>query len=152
MKLEKFKKKPYVLQERKIERIRSKSRMHIAYTNNMEEKGPVKNDFNHKLLIIKNISRNFKTISDIDDKEKLGHRYSYSSLTSSLTSNIGRKEIKEEGKKTKNKSNCFKENGDPVNNIHQLFKPLVLNHKIISRSESDITTITNSTVPLSTIK
>ena len=50
-----------------------------------------------------------------------------------------------------NKSNCFKENGDPVNNIHQLFKPLVLNHKIISRSESDITTITNSTVPLSTI-
>ena len=137
----KIQKKPYVLQERKIERIRSKSRMHIAYTNNMEEKGPVKNDFNHKLLIIKNISRNFKTISDIDDKEKLGHRYSYSSLTSSLTSNIGRKEIKEEGKKPKIKVIVSKRKNEVIKPIK---KPFKLNYK--NYFENNISTPENKNI------
>ena len=49
------------------------------------------------------------------------------------------------------KSNCFKEAEETDNNLHQLFKPLVLNQRLIRRTESDITTITNSTLPLSTI-
>ena len=49
------------------------------------------------------------------------------------------------------KSNCFKESEETDNNLHQLFKPLVLNQRLIRRTESDITTITNSTLPLSTI-
>ena len=33
--------------------------------------------------------------------------------------------------------------------MHQLFKPLVINQRLMRRSESDITTITNSSLPLS---
>lgn len=43
-----------------------------------------------------------------------------------------------------NKSNFNKESEYSVNNIHQLFKPLVLNQPLIRRSESDITTMTNT--------
>jgi hypothetical protein len=49
------------------------------------------------------------------------------------------------------KNNCCKEAEETDNNLHQLFKPLVLNQRLIRRTESDITTITNSTLPLSTI-
>lgn len=48
--------------------------------------------------------------------------------------------------------NCFKENHDSMNNINQLFKPLVLNHRMIRRSESDITTITHTNLPLTSAK
>ena len=40
-------KKQYVLNVRKIERIQSNSKMRISYTNNMEETGPIKTNFNH---------------------------------------------------------------------------------------------------------
>lgn len=33
--------------------------------------------------------------------------------------------------------------------MHQLFKPLVLNQRLMRRSESDITTITNTSLPIS---
>ena len=49
------------------------------------------------------------------------------------------------------KNNCFKESEETDTNLHQLFKPLVLNQRLIRRTESDITTITNSTMPLSSI-
>ena len=48
-----------------------------------------------------------------------------------------------------NKTNFNKISEDSVNNIHQLFKPLVLNQRLMRRSESDITTMTNSSIPLS---
>ena len=48
-----------------------------------------------------------------------------------------------------NKTIFNKESEDSVNNIHQLFKPLVLNQRVIRRSESDITTMTNTSLPLS---
>ena len=48
-----------------------------------------------------------------------------------------------------NKTIFNKESEDSVNNIHQLFKPLVLNQRLIRRSESDITTMTNTSLPLS---
>ena len=43
----------------------------------------------------------------------------------------------------------YKEPEDAMNNIHQLFKPLVINQRLIRRSESDITTITNGSLPIS---
>ena len=43
-----------------------------------------------------------------------------------------------------NKTNFNKESEDSINNMHQLFKPLVLNQRLIRRSESDITTMTNT--------
>ena len=89
-------KKPYVLHVRKLDRIRSKSRMRIVYTNNMEEKEPIKMDFNHKMLVVKDVTRDFKTISELNSGEKMTHRYSYSSITA----NIGRREINESGKKS----------------------------------------------------
>ena len=48
-----------------------------------------------------------------------------------------------------NKSNSFKETENSVNNIHQLFKPLAINQRLIHRSESDITSMTNATLPIS---
>ena len=48
-----------------------------------------------------------------------------------------------------NKTNFNKESEDSINNMHQLFKPLVLNQRLIRRSESDITTMTNTSIPLS---
>ena len=48
-----------------------------------------------------------------------------------------------------NKNNHYKETEESVNNIHQLFKPLVINQRLIRRTESDITTMTNTTLPLS---
>ena len=48
-----------------------------------------------------------------------------------------------------NKTNSFKEAENSVNNIHQLFKPLAINQRLIRRSESDITSMTNTTLPLS---
>ena len=47
------------------------------------------------------------------------------------------------------KSNHFKETEDSVNSIHQLFKPLIINQRLIRRTESDITTMTNTSLPLS---
>ena len=52
-------------------------------------------------------------------------------------------------KVVQNKTNFHKESEDSVNNIHQLFKPLVLNQRLIRHSESDITTMTNTSIPLS---
>ena len=49
-----------------------------------------------------------------------------------------------------NKSHSFKETEDQVPAMHQLFKPLVLNKSFTRRTESDITTMTNTTtIPLS---
>ena len=53
-------------------------------------------DFNHKMLVVKDVTRDFKTISELNSGEKMSHRYSYSSITA----NIGRREINESGKKS----------------------------------------------------
>ena len=51
-----------------------------------------------------------------------------------------------------NKSHSFKEKEDQVPAMHQLFKPLVLNQSFTRRTESDITTVTNTTtIPLSSV-
>ena len=47
-----------------------------------------------------------------------------------------------------NKINSLKEGEDSMNNIHQLFKPLVINQRLMRRSESDIATI-NTSLPIS---
>jgi len=46
------------------------------------------------------------------------------------------------------KTNIYKETEDSKDN-HQLFKPLIINPRLMRRSESDITTATNSSVSLS---
>jgi hypothetical protein len=77
-------KKQYVLNVRKLDRIQSKSKIRLIYTNNMEERDPVKTDFNHKIVVIRNINK---------DKNN-GDKYS----NNTFNSNIGRKEINESGK------------------------------------------------------
>ena len=76
----KLPKQQYVLHVRKLDRIQSNSKIRIIYTNNMEEKGPVKTDFNHNIIIIKNITK----------------PSNYSNNT--FNSNISRKEINESSK------------------------------------------------------
>ena len=49
-----------------------------------------------------------------------------------------------------NKLNSFKESEENISHMNQLFKPLVVNQRIVRHSESDITT-TSTTLPLSSI-
>ena len=72
-------KKQYALHVRKLDRIQSNSKMRIIYTNNMEEAGPVQTNFNHNIVVIKNLTvQNFYKNPNI--------------------SNVARKEINESGK------------------------------------------------------
>ena len=77
----KMPKKQYVLHVRKLERIKSNSKIRIIYTNDMKETAPVKTNFNHNIIVIKNVtSENFY-------KNPIQNG-----------SNIGRKEINESSK------------------------------------------------------
>ena len=127
----KIPKKQYVLHVRKLDRIRSKSRMRIAYINDMEEKGPVKSGFNHKMLVTKNVTREFRTINDIKDGEKVSHRYSYSNLSS--ISNIGRKEIKENIKSPKKQVIVSMRKNEVIKSAR---KPFKLNYKNYSERDT----------------
>ena len=82
---------PYILNVRKLDRIQQKERMRIIYTNNMNEKNPIKTNFNHRILVIKNVTRDEKTVADLVEGERNNHRYNYS--VNPTRSNLSRKEI-----------------------------------------------------------
>ena len=127
----KIPKKPYVLHVRQLERIRSKSRMRIVYTNNMEETDPIKIDFNHKMIEVKDITRDFQTISQLNSGEKMSHRYSSSNLTS--ISNIGRREINESGKIPKKQVVVSMRKNEIIKSAK---KPFKLNYKNFLKSST----------------
>ena len=127
----KIPKKPYVLHVRQLERIRSKSRMRIVYTNNMEETDPIKIDFNHKMIEVKDITRDFQTISQLNSGEKMSHRYSASNLSS--ISNIGRREINESGKIPKKQVVVSMRKNEIIKSAK---KPFKLNYKNFLKSST----------------
>ena len=60
----------YVLHVRKLDRIQQKERGRILYTNNMNERNPIKSNFNHKIIVVKNVTKEFKTWIDVPQGEK----------------------------------------------------------------------------------
>lgn len=101
-------KKQYVLHVRKLDRIQSNSKMRLIYTNNMEERDPVKTDFNHKIVVIKNITNDFKN----------GEKYS----NNTFNSNIARKEINESGKIVKKQAVVSPRKNEVIKSAKKPFK------------------------------
>ena len=92
----KIPKKTYVLNVRKLDRIQQNKRQRLLYSSNLEKNNPVHTNFNHNIIIIKNVTRELPTVLDIGEDGKLTHRYNYSSNTN--ISNIAHKIINESGK------------------------------------------------------
>ena len=126
-------KKQYVLHVRKLDRIQSNSKMRIVYTNNMEEKGPIKTDFNHKIVVIKNITNN-------------GEKMKYSNNT--LNSNIARKVINESGKIIKKQVEVSPRKNEIIKSAKKPFKLTYTNFLENKNSSSNLITnqITNKKI------
>ena len=102
-------KKQYVLNVRKIERIQSNSKMRISYTNNMEETGPIKTNFNHNIVVIKNVT---------------GENFNKNPVQSG--SNIARREINESSKAPKKQVQVSPRRNEIIKSEK---KPYKLNYK-----------------------
>ena len=69
--------KPYVLNERKIDIIKFSPNNYLRYNTSKEKPEPYKGSNNHSIIITKNVTKEYKTVADIPDK-KAHHRYNYS--------------------------------------------------------------------------
>jgi hypothetical protein len=123
-------KKQYVLHVRKLDRIQSNSKMRMVYTNNMEERGPIKTDFNHKIVVIKNITNN-------------GEKMKYSNST--FNSNIARKVINDTGKIIKKQVEVSPRKNEIIKSAKKPFKLTYTNFLENKNSTSNFNTnqITN---------
>jgi hypothetical protein len=127
-------KKQYVLNVRKIERIRSKPNIRIKYTNNMEEKEPVKTDFNYKILVVKNFSKEYKTALEQNKDGKIN--------------NTARKEINECGNDAKKQVELSPRKNEIIKSAR---KPLKLNYENYNKNNNtDIKQIMNRKVDIKT--
>jgi hypothetical protein len=127
-------KKQYVLNVRKIERIRSKPNIRIKYTNNMEEKEPVKTDFNYKILVVKNFSKEYKTALEQNKDGKIN--------------NTARKEINECGNDAKKQVELSPRKNEIIKTAR---KPLKLNYENYNKNNNtDIKQIMNRKADIKT--
>lgn len=127
-------KKQYVLNVRKIERIRSKPNIRIKYTNNMEEKEPVKTDFNYKILVVKNFSKEYKTALEHNKDGKIN--------------NTARKEINECGNDAKKQVELSPRKNEIIKTAR---KPLKLNYENYNKNNNtDIKQIMNRKADIKT--
>jgi hypothetical protein len=55
----KIPKKTYVLNVRKLDRIQQDRRQRLTYSSNLEEKNPISTNFNHNIIVINNVKREF---------------------------------------------------------------------------------------------
>ena len=97
----KIPKKTYVLNVRKLDRIQQNKRQRLTYSSKLEETNPITTNFNHNIIVIKNVTRELPTLSDIGEDGKLIHKFAYTSKTN--IPNTVRKVIDESGKKPKKK-------------------------------------------------
>ena len=126
-------KKQYVLHVRKLDRIQSNSKMRLIYTNNMEERDPVKTDFNHKIVVIKNITNDFKN----------GEKYS----NNTFNSNVARKEINESGKIVKKQVVVSPRKNEVIKSAK---KPFKLTYTNFLENNKPINTILNKNTEVKT--
>ena len=107
--------------------------MRLIYTNNMEERDPVKTDFNHKIVVIKNITNDFKN----------GEKYS----NNTFNSNVARKEINESGKIVKKQVVVSPRKNEVIKSAK---KPFKLTYTNFLENNKPINTILNKNTEVKT--
>ena len=120
----KIPKKTYVLNVRKLDRIQQNKRQRLLYSSNLEKNNPVQTNFNHNIIIIKNVTKELPTVLDIGEGGKLTHRYNYSSSTN--ISNVAHKIINESGKIVKKQREVSPRKNEVIRSFK---KPLKLTYE-----------------------
>ena len=68
----KIPKKTYVLNVRKLDRIQQDKRQRLIYSSNLEEKEPISTNFNHNIIVIKNVTKeNYSSKSNIPNTKQI---------------------------------------------------------------------------------
>ena len=116
----KIPKKTYVLNVRKLDIIQQNKRQRLAYSSKLEETTPITTNFNHNIIVIKNVTRELPTISDIGEDGKIIHKFAYTSNTN--IPNTVRKVIDESGKKPKKKPVVSPRKNEIIKTIKKPFK------------------------------
>ena len=90
-------KKEYVLNVRKLDTIKDNRRHKQTYNDAIEgEDKPISTTFNHNIIIVKNVTKDLRTVADVGDNEKIIHRYNYNYVPG--IPNTGTHSIDESGK------------------------------------------------------
>lgn len=90
-------KKEYVLNVRKLDTIKDNRRHKQTYNDAIEgEDKPISTTFNHNVIVVKNVTKDLRTVADVGDNEKIIHRYSYNYVPG--IPNTGTHSIDESGK------------------------------------------------------
>ena len=116
----KIPKKTYVLNVRKLDRIQQNKRQRLTYSSKLEETNPITTNFNHNIIVIKNVTRELPTLSDIGEDGKLIHKFAYTSNTN--IPNTVKKVIDESGKKPKKKPVVSPRKNEVIKTIKKPFK------------------------------
>ena len=68
----KIPKKTYVLNVRKLDRIQQDRRQRLIYSRNLEEKEPISTNFNHNIIVIKNVTKeNYSSKTNIPNTKQI---------------------------------------------------------------------------------
>ena len=68
----KIPKKTYVLNVRKLDRIQQDKRQRLIYSSNLEEKEPISTNFNHNIIVIKNVTKeNYSSKTNIPNTKQI---------------------------------------------------------------------------------
>lgn len=98
-------KKEYVLNVRKLDTIKDNRRHKQTYNDAIEgEDKPISTTFNHNVIVVKNVTKDLRTVADVGDNEKIIHRYSYNYVPGILTLELTLLMNLERSRKRKN---CF---------------------------------------------
>ena len=74
----KIPKKEYVLNVRKLDTIKDTKRHKQTYNDSITgDDKPISSNFNHNMIVVKNVTKEYKTVADVD-YEPIKHRYNYS--------------------------------------------------------------------------
>ena len=92
----------------------------MTYSSKLEETNPITTNFNHNIIVIKNVTRELPTLSDIGEDGKLIHKFAYTSKTN--IPNTVRKVIDESGKKPKKKPVVSPRKNEIIKTIKKPFK------------------------------
>ena len=78
--IKKVEHKPYVLNERKTDKISFHPSAFMKYnaTNSKDKNEPYKNEKNHSIIVTRNVTREYKTVADIPSTQQVHHRYNFS--------------------------------------------------------------------------
>ena len=91
-------KKEYVLNVRKLDRIQDDRRHKRTYNDSITgEDKPLTTNFNHNIFVVRNVTKDLRTVLDVEDPSTIKHRYDYNKFVPGI-SNTGTHSIDESGK------------------------------------------------------